>query len=462
MALHIQMSDEALRKLKKDAFMSNAVSLGICIGMLLLFGSILYFTVLIIQGEIPAEFIAYVPQSEDGPPTNAPVSKELTSKSVSTNPSVTPSVIVAQNAVGPVAAPVSFDTTGDISFDQVDMSMDMNLGDGLGEGGSGMGSGTAGGSALEGTFYDLKLAKDGHSPSSIMRSEQNKKVVFYKTERKDGKNVYTFNVAPPAASFRIVERINSYFNEGKSNAFSSFYSSPQKLYASSFYVPMTTAAYAPYAYQCKDICQPAGWVCVYRGKVRAPKTGEFRFIGAGDDTLVVRFGGKRAEDVVLEAGYIVPSLWKKDDPTLAGYKVSGKKSLDYWARIRNGEFKNKKDYIQIKTAETQIWNQELGGLTAGKAFKVTEGETYPIEIMVSEIPGGAFGYCLFIEDVTDMNKKERASTEKRQLDLFRTNFSSPTKQEIADQLRKGHAGFWGGKFQLPPFNPDSPIWAAVP
>lgn len=149
------MSDEALRKLKRDAMMSNVVSLGVCLGMLLLFGSILYFTVLIIQGEIPTEFIAYVPQSEDGPPTNAPVSKELTSKSVTTNPNVTPSVIVAQNAVGPVAAPVSIDTAGDLSFDQIDMSMDMSLGDGLGTGGSGMGSGASGGSALEGTFYDL-------------------------------------------------------------------------------------------------------------------------------------------------------------------------------------------------------------------------------------------------------------------------------------------------------------------
>lgn len=451
------MSDEALKKIKRDAFMGNALSLGICMGMLLLFGSILYFTVLIIQGEIPTEFIAYVPQADDSAPTNAPVSKELTSKSVTTNPNVTPSVIVAQNAVGPVAAPVSIDTAGDLSFDQIDMNMDMDLGEGLGSAGSGMGSSSSGGSALEGTFYDLKLSRDGNSPSSIMRSEQDKKVVFYKVSRKDGKNTYDFNVESPHASYRIVERLNEFFNKGNRNALATFYSSPQKLYASSFYVPMTQASYAPYAYKCKDVCQPAGWVCVYRGNVRAPKSGKFRFVGTGDDTLGVRFDNK----VVLEAGYIILSLWEKGN--ISGYKVSGPTaSPNYWMRVHKGEFPDKNGYIQIKTPETQIWNQELGGLTAGKVFEVKEGEVYPIQIIVSEIPGGAFGYCLFIEDVTDMSADKLASTEKRQLDLFRTNFSTPSQKEIVAQLKEGGSSLRGGKFQLPPFNPDSPIWAAVP
>ena len=450
------MSDEALRKIKRDALMGNAISLGICLGMLLLFGSILYFTVLIIQGEIPTEFIAYVPQSEDGPPTNAPVSKELTSKSVTTNPTVTPSVIVAQNAVGPVAAPVSLDTTGDLSFDQIDMSMDMDLGEGLGSSGSGMGSNTSGGSALEGTFYDLKLSRDGSSPSSIMRSEQDRKP-FYTVKKKDGKNIYEFDVSPSAASYRIVEKLNDFFNKGNRNALAPFYSSPQKLYASSFYVPMTQASYAPYAYQCRDVCQPAGWVCVYRGNVRAPKSGKFRFVGVGDDTLGVRFDNK----VVLEAGYIALSLWEKGN--VDSYKISGDAAAtNYWMKVRRGELPDKNGYIQIKTPETLSWNQELGGLTAGKVFEVKEGEVYPIQVMITEIPGGAFGYCLFIEDVTDMTADQLTNTEQRQFDLFRTNFSSPDQKEIIDQLRKGGASLYGGRFQLPPFNPDSPIWAAVP
>ena len=457
MALHIQMSDEALRKLKKDAFMSKAVSFGICFGMLLLFGSILYFTVMIIQGEIPTEFVTYVPPAEDGPPTNAPVSKELTSKSVSTNPTVTPSVIVAQNAVGPVAAPVSIDTTGDLSFDQLDMSMDMSVGDGLGSGGSGMGSSAAGGSALEGTFYDLKLARDGNSPSSIMKSEKNQKVTFYKVSKdKKGITVYAFNTNQNEARYRIMEKVHDFFTMGNKGAFSPFYSSPQKLYASSFYVPETDASYATYAYQCRGVCQPSGWVCVYRGTVRAPKSGKFRFVGVGDDFLGVKFNNK----VVLESGYMLPSLWKKDD--MVSFSIDAARMDDHWAKVRRGEYPDLKGYIQIKPSETPLWNQNIGGLTAGKVFEVKEGETYPIQILVSEVPGGGFGYCLFIEDVTDMSASDLASTERRKFDLFRTNFSSPNEKEIAEQLAKAGAPFWNNKFQLPPFNPDSPIWTAVP
>ena len=61
-----------------------------------------------------------------------------------------------------------------------------------------------------------------------------------------------------------------------------------------------------------------------------------------------------------------------------------------------------------------------------------------------------------------MSADKLASTEKRQLDLFRTNFSTPSQKEIVAQLKEGGSSLWGGKFQLPSFNPDSPIWAAVP
>ena len=107
MALHIQMSDEALEKLKKAAFMSRLVSFAVCAGFLLGFGGILYFTVLVIQGEIPAEFIAYTAPADDGAPTDNPTVKELSAKVSTTTPTVAPSVVVAQNAVGAVAAPVS-------------------------------------------------------------------------------------------------------------------------------------------------------------------------------------------------------------------------------------------------------------------------------------------------------------------------------------------------------------------
>ena len=449
------MSDEALRKLKRDAFMSKTISFGVCFGMLLLFGSILYFTVMIIQGEVPAEFISYVPPTDDGPPTNAPVSKELTSKSVSTNPTVTPSVIVAQNAVGPVAAPVSIDTTGDLSFDQLDM--DMSLGDGLGSGGSGMGSSTAGGSALEGTFYDLKLTRDGSAPSSIMKSAKGEKP-FYKVKKdKNGKTVYEFEKTLPAeVSHRVMGQVYNFFTKGNNGAFASFYTSPQKLYASSFYMPEADAAYATFAYKCRTVCQPSAWVCVYRGNVRAPKSGKFRFVGTGDDFLGVKFNN----GVVLESGYLIPSIWNKDDVYSCFIDIPDRRR-EYWRKVEKGELPDKSGYIQIQAQETTTWNNGIGGLTAGKVFEVKEGETYPIQVVVSEVPGGGFGFCLFIEDVTNMSAEKLASKDKRNFDLFRTNFNMPTRKELEAQLKEGNANLWGS-FQLPPPHEDSPIWPAVP
>ena len=454
MALHIQMSDEAVRKLRQAALINKLVSFGVCTGMLLLFGGILYFTILIIQGEIPAEFIAYTPPSEDGPPTNNPVQKELTSKSSVPTPTVTPSVIVAQNAVGAVAAPVSFDTTGDLSFDDLDVSLglDADFGEGLGSGGSGLG-GAAGGSALEGTFYDLKLTRNG-TPSKIPTIEIKTGKDGKPEKGKDGKPIKLLKVKNQDA---VCEVIGKFLNNNWNQAILAPYYSPnQKLYASNFYLPQAKAEYAPIAYNCTDVCQDAGWIAIYRGRVRAPKSGKFRFIGTGDDYLGVRFNKK----MVLEAGYRIPSLYTKEDPRR--YWVSGAGDKDrHWKEIKEGKRKGFEGYELIShIKEIPSWNANLGGLTAGKEFEVKEGEIYPIEVAISEIPGGAFGFVLLIEDIT--NGKTPPGGK---YDLFRTNFSLPNKKEIFELIKKGNC-LWmtpsPDKLQAPPYNEDSPIWTAVP
>lgn len=452
MALHIQMSEEALRELKRTALINRLVSFGVCAGLLLLFGGILYFTILIIAGDVPTEFITYTPPSEDGPPTNQPVNKELSSKSAATAPSVTPSVIVAQNAVSAVAAPVSIDTTGEMSFDDLTVSMDMgSLGDGLGDGGAGLGSGSPGGSTLEGTFYDLKLTRSG-APSKVANVV--KKNAEGKTYTRNGKPFPALVIRPGGWSgwtgsggagslpkpydaesnpsgFKYIDctanvlRILKEFHNRKwdTRVFAPYFVPDTKLYTSSFYIPMTSASYAPEAYQCADRVQDGGWVCVYKGRVRAPKTGKFRFVGTGDDYLGVRFNN----DVVLQAGYLIPSLF--EEPGVATHHLSGMqdpnaKSHKVWADVKAGKVPALagQELVQVKGCNT--WNRELGGLVAGKVFSVKEGETYPIQIVISEVPGGAFGCMLLIEDVTDGKKAVGGK-----YDIFRTNFNMPNKAQ---------------------------------
>ncbi|MBR5522870.1 MAG: hypothetical protein IKV82_05350 [Akkermansia sp.] len=434
MALHIQMSEEAERELRRAVLRNKLSSIGACLLFMLLGGGLLVFTTIYIAGEIPAEFISYVPPAEDGPPSNAPVQKELTQKSSAPTAEVSPSVIVAQGATAVNMAPVNISTSEGLDFNtdfDMGLSMDGDLGAGLGDGGSGLGSGTAGGSALEGTFYDLKQTQRG-APTGLAPSDQNK----------------------------VIEVLSTFFlRNWNAGALSRYYASKQKLYASNFYLPVALADYGPIAFKVGDpskpkdkwICQPAAWLAVYRGKVRAPKSGKFRFIGTGDDFLAVRFDRK----TVLDAGYRLPTLWDKANPRACW--VSGSGDLkNYQALLKSGKDRNRKDYELINSIpECKIWNNELGGLTGGTIFEVKEGQSYPIEIAISEIPGGKFGFVLFIEDVTD-GKNSKA----RKYDLFRTNFSLPNKAEIEKLLNEAKCK--AGGFEAVPYNEDSLIWTAVP
>lgn len=435
MSLHIQMSEEAERELRRTALRNKLSSLAACLAFILLGGCILYFTVILIAGEVPAAFMAYTPPAEDGPPTNTPVQKELTHKSSSPSADVSPSVIVAQGATAVNMAPVNISTAEGLDFStdmDIGMGLDGGLGEGLGDGGSGLGSGTAGGSALEGTFYDLKLTRAGASTGIQYDSKSNALVG-------DGQN-------------RVFEILNGFLKDWRPATLNKYFSSPTKLYASNFFLPVAQAAYAPIAYKCADKCKPSGWVAIYRGRVRAPKTGKFRFLGTGDDFLAVRFNRK----TVLEAGYRIPSRWTKEKPgqAIVSINYDGK---NYQKGIADGTDKVHKGYEFIKLKGIDIWNTEVGGLTAGTEFEVKEGQAYPIEICISEIPGGKFGFILLIEDTT--NGKAKPSMNNK-YDLFRTNFSMPNTKEIDEMLKKEKCNV--GNLQAPAYNEDSLIWTAVP
>ena len=447
MALHIQMSEEAEAELRKNALKNKLSSVLACTLFMVLGFLVLYLSAVFIVGDTPVSFLAYTPPTEDGPPTNNPTPKELTSRSSPASSAVAPSVIVANSASAVSMAPVEIDMSDGLSMDaslDLGMGMGSDLGDGLGSGGSGLGSGQGGGSALEGTFYDLKQTGKGRA----------RKLSELAKKGADGTITYDKNGYYAALA--------NFVNKGWSTSqLSKYYESPNKLYASNFYLPSARARYAPIAYQVGDlkkpenqwVCQPAGWCVVYRGKVRAPKTGKFRFIGTGDDYLGVRFNRK----VVLSAGY---RLFTHFDPKVNGgpkFAISEKGKRDEFLKdVRAGRDNDHKGYELVNTvAGCGRWNGELGGLMAGAEFSVKEGETYPIEILVAE-EGGYFGFVLFIEDVTD-GKNSKAS----KYDLFRTNFSAPNVAEITKMLQEANATDGKGGAEIP-YNEDSMIWTAVP
>ncbi len=417
MALHIQMTPEAEATLKRKLLRSKLSAIAACLGFVLAGGAALYLVTIVIAGnELPA-FSSYEPPPSNKPPTKKPRVQELSSKSSPPSSSVAPPVIVSTASSNVVMAISDIPTT---EFG-IGMSNDIGsglggdgIGDGLGDGPGGMGSGDSGGSTLEGTFYDFKQTKSGASTGIT-----------------------------PNSTNQILSLYNEFFTGGwNERTFSKYYKSPTKLYSGVFMLPTCKAEYAPHAFKCSDKVQPSAWGVIYRGKIVAPATGKFRFVGIADDVMAVRFNRK----MVLEAGWSVPTINQNNRGlgSEAGYRND----------VVAGKHPSKAGYKFLNVPGIPKWNNELGGLTAGDTFSVREGQTYPIEIFISEIPGGAFGFALLIEDVTDGEKGAG------NLQLFRTDMSTPTAGEVQKLLSE--AGFGGGGLEWPQYSSDSLIWVAKP
>lgn len=266
------------------------------------------------------------------------------------------------------------------------------------------------GSTLEGTFYDLKLNSNGIS-----------------------------NGMTPENFAQIMKRFLS--EKWNPKILNSYYQSPTLLYTSSVYIPRTSAAEAPKAYRCADNVKPSCWAAIYRGYVVAPKSGRFRFVGAGDDALVVRFGNQ----TVFDYGWYRLSLGKMISSEEWRKAMRGESSIYSDEHQKSGWGKESTYFYTY--ASIPHWNANLGGIATGRSFDVKAGEVYPIEILISEIPGGEFGAVLLIESL-DESIVERDPTGSPILSLFRTNATLP---EAAFRTK-----------EAVPFAAHGPIWTVVP
>jgi len=423
MALHIQMSDDAIAILKKNALRNNLSSIAACLALILLGGSVLFFSLIYIDIATEAQFTPYTAPADNAAPTKRPQVKEMTMQS--STASVAPSVIVSSGPSLVTMAEVEIDTP-DIP---VGLGLDLSpvagagLGDGLGSTIGGIGSAKGGGSSLEGTFYDFKLVRNGRATTTV---DKNK--------------------------FKVISILSEFFKKNWSpRVLQKYYSAPTKLYASNFIIPACQAEFAPVAYKATK-SKPSALAAIYRGKVRAPITGNFRFVGIGDDIIAVRFANK----MVLEYGWAIPTQYKKGS-NLATMGVLGI-NKDFIKKVVSGGSFDHKGYKICKVANIGHWGSVFGGLMGGTPFKVIAGKEYPIEILISEIPGGSFGGILLIENMDNpliVNGVEI-------YDIFRTNFTLPDAAALTKELRKGKYIAPDKKVTLPVFNKESLIWIAVP
>lgn len=184
------------------------------------------------------------------------------------------------------------------------------------------------------------------------------------------------------------------------------------------------------------------WFAIFRGKVIAPKSMTFRFYGAADDAIAVRFDGK----LVLETGFFKPDLYQgrgiKDKCCDWGY------TKEYQKEVAAGKHPEKKGYVVRKLKSTPFCNDVFSGVTGGHPIKVNEGEAHNIEIIIGN-NGGHTLFYLLTQEVTPSNNAP--------LQLFRTNNTKPSLPPSF----KGYSGEHYGE-QGPDFAEDSPIWKVVP
>jgi hypothetical protein len=293
-------------------------------------------------------------------------------------------------------------------------------GDGTGSGfGSGSGPGLGGGAA-------------GMNPFGMINPNANALVGVLYDSKQDPKRKST------GTDGKLLETMAEFTSRGWNRRIvdSKFYRASQKVYQTKIYIPSMSADAAPKAFNAEKEVEPKQWFVVYSGNVIAPKSGKFRFFGVADDLIAVRFNKKN----IFEHGYFFATTGARINIEV----FTGKKEdKEYEKQVKETGMRMPVTFYQYDT--TRGYNNALGGLAGGQWFEVRAGQSYPIEILISEVPGGIFGACLLIEEQGATYKK--ASTGAPILPLFRTDNSLPPQES---------------KDGAPPFDPTGPVWKISP
>ncbi len=381
---------------------------------------------------VPAEdpkVVDFMPRSGGGgPPSSETMARKQ--RLQMTQPNL--SRVVALNSLSTIAMPEPDELQQMTSLSGMSSG---SLSAGLGGTGTGGGKGPGDGPGIgSGTFPGLSTGTGNKNPFGML-------------EMSTGGLAGTFYDLKQTTDMKATDMTDSGFREVlkeivgrglKERDLANYYKAPSTLYQTKFMIPRMSADLAPAAFDVEKFVQPRRWLVVYRGEVKAPQSGRFRFVGAGDDVLLVRFNKR----LVFDYGYTLSTTGGGvATPSQANYDKNKKSD-----EIR--EFKRLSPMpvptINYQYGNTPTINAALGGLAVGPEFQVTAGATYPIEILISEIPGGLFSTALLIEEKGTNYQKD--ATGSPILPLFRLDGSQPDPE-------------MNGEF--PPFAPEGPIWKST-
>ena len=221
------------------------------------------------------------------------------------------------------------------------------------------------GGALAGTLYDLKQSKDG-KPTNMAgdlsgTGSVNKDV--------DWPLVKVYNE-------EMKRFVKAGFGEG---LLQKYFHAPNQLFTTQIFIPRMSAAKGPEEFGVADKIQPKRWVVHYTGKVVAPVSGRYHFVGYADDMLLVRFGSRLVLDGSL-------------------FDISGWVTKDVY------------NYDPLKKNERPTKRANGATLAVGEPMQVTAGTSYNLEIAIGECPGGSFtAVILLLKDGEDYKKDSRGN-----------------------------------------------------
>lgn len=421
MAVKIKMSDvtqarlEAIRKReRKGAIIATSVI------VVLLFVA-LFVTKIFIEEAPEASFLVYQPEGDNSqelrpvqdisggtPPVAPPVN-------VIVSTSVDAATVLPMEVDMSVDGLAATDPMGDVFSAGTGLGAGMGGGDG--SGGAGMGGTRKDPSSFVGRFWDLKRTFQGSAS----------------------------RMADNMANRDVLALLSQFYNGGWNvGLFSPYMEAKTKLYTNCFYMPTGDDQAAAYAYDenRKMKLKKCRWVALYRAKVQAPVSGTFRFVGAADSVMGVRFDGRN----VLACGL---------------HKLT--MGSEGWCmyQYQDGDGMMSKEDMKglIAYSGCEFWTEIMGGFRRGETFTVQQGQWYDMEVMISEIGGGHFGFCLLIENVNEEGgAKDKDGRPLFQ--LFRTHFANPDAKQMYEEYKPLQMFSDDEVRTYPPYDPDSLVWPA--
>ena len=356
MSIHVQLSPEALARLKAQQRNSTITSIIISILVVLLICITLLLLLLPGVEKFEAEittFPEYVEEDTTDPVEE--ITRTVTRPPSSTAP--TPSRVIASNIESAVAIPTTTDIVeASVDFGSSDDAFDEGWANFGGESveTSTFGSVTKVSGTIEGYLYDFK-----------------------QTPR--GKEIEDYSTHKDSSDFadRVKRLQNRRYNE---SSLGRHYKAKTPLYLQYLAIPTSSAQDGPRFFQAEGEVEPSGWIAHYRGTIVAPKDGTFRFVGLGDDYL----------SVMLDDEFKLIASWAaflQDD-----VKVKGANADEEHAP---------------EASRSPIGRHPL---YYGSWFTVRKGQELNIGLTAGERPGGKAGFILMIQEQGVEYRKHRQYT----------------------------------------------------